>query len=55
MTHGVAEAYSPAEAREAVAAAAAMSDAQAEAAKRVFWTDGRFETACDEGRYGPAW
>lgn len=55
ITYGVADAYDRDEVREALAAAAAMSDADAETAKRAFETPYRFERACGLGVYGPAW
>lgn len=54
-TYGVTDAYSRDEVREALAAAGAMSDAEAEAAKRAFETPGRFERACGLGVFGPVW
>ncbi len=55
MTYGVADAYTRAELRQALARAAAMNDAEALAAKRVFWTDARFEAADRRGMFGAAW
>ncbi len=55
MTTGVAEAYTKAEARRALNEARQMTEAQLEAAKRTYWTDGRFESACEAGRFGAEW
>lgn len=50
----MADAYGRDEVGEVLADAAAMSDAQAEAAKRAFETPGRFERAYGLGVFGPA-
>ena len=55
LTYGVADAYGRDEVHEALAGAAAVSDAEVEAAKRAFETPGRFERACGLGVFGPAW
>jgi hypothetical protein len=55
MTMGVAEAYSVREAKALVQKWSSKSAQEIEAAKRVYWTDGRFEAACDAGRFGSPW
>jgi hypothetical protein len=55
MTVGVLETYS----RKAAIAERKRLEAlpleTLEAAKKTYWTDGRFEVACDAGRFGAAW
>lgn len=55
MTQGICDAYSVSEAKALLAEARALTDEQIAAKVRVFWTDGRFEAACDGGRFGAAW
>lgn len=55
MTTGLDEAYSLKEARAMLAEWASKSEAEVTAALRTFWTDGRFEAACDAGKFGGAW
>jgi hypothetical protein len=55
MTSGVFEAYSMKEARALLAEAQAMSAEELDENMRTFWTDARFEAACDAGRFGAEW
>jgi hypothetical protein len=55
MTTGIFEAYSMKEARALLSEARAMSAQEISASLRTFWTDGRFEAACDAGKFGVAW
>ena len=55
LTYGVRDAFGRTELREALAEAARMSDAEADARKRGFESWGRFESACDAGMFGATW
>lgn len=54
LTYGISEAYSRAEVQNDLAWAKANPEA-ATARKRAYDTYDRFESACDAGRFGPAW
>lgn len=55
MTYGIADAYSRKEVSQIAADIRKMTKDQIEAAKRVFWTDDRFEQACADGLFGSEW
>ena len=55
MTTGLFDAYSMKEARALLETARAMSAEEVQAGLRTFWTDGRFEKACDAGKFGAEW
>lgn len=55
MTAGLFDAYSMKEARALLAEARKMSAEEVRANLRTFWTDGRFEKACDAGKFGVEW
>lgn len=55
MTTGLFEAYSAKEAGKLLAEARQMSEQAINDALRTFWTDGRFEAACDAGKFGVEW
>lgn len=55
MTTGLFEAYSAKEAAALLNDARAMSDEDVTSNLRTFWTDGRFEAACDAGSFGAEW
>lgn len=51
-TLGFASAYSKREARELIAE---FNSNPPQRDPKVYWTDERFETACDEGKFGAEW
>jgi len=55
MTTGLFDAYSLKEAKALLVEARAMSDEEVSANLRTFWTDGRFEAACEAGKFGVGW
>ena len=55
MTTGLFEAYSMKQAAALLTEARAMSAEEVQAGLQTFWTDGRFEAACDAGKFGVAW
>lgn len=55
MTDGVVQVGSRAEAQQMLQEVSEWTEAQAEAERRVYWTDSRFEEACDASRFGPDW
>jgi len=52
QTRGFATAYSQHEAREKIRELEANPPTRE---PKVYWTDERFEDACDAGEFGPAW
>jgi hypothetical protein len=55
QTDGLWEAYSKRQALKLLAEARAMTDDEIKANIVTFWTNERFETACDAGHFGAAW
>jgi hypothetical protein len=59
MTYGITSVYADEAPRVNVARAIRRAQItptdRCEEIKHVFWTDERFETACDDGKFGPAW
>jgi|GEM_PF-4913348 len=55
MTTGLWEAYSIKQARKLLAEARAMTPEAVKAELQTFWTDGRFEAACEAGKFGAEW
>jgi len=55
MTTGLWEAGTLKQAQKLLAEAQAMTPEAIAAELRTFWTDGRFEAACDAGKFGPDW
>lgn len=55
MTDGYADYDSYKQAKAGMERLKKLSTAELAAKLRVFWTDQRFEQACDNGKFGPSW